>query len=363
VPELLYIDNGKDFDCYAFHGRTKWERRRGKIRVDQDRIAGILNHLQIKARFCWAYHGQSKPIERFFGTVESQFGRTWPTYCGDSPENRPEELERRLAAGEAPTLEEFAAQFDSWLERNYHVTPHLGDGMEGRSPAAVYDASWNGHAKRTAPESMLDLLLTRQTREISVRKNGVMWEGLGYGQYCPELIPLAGKPVYLRIDERDLSRVQVWTADDKFVCLAPSNQRLPANATDQEKREAIARKKSHSKLLRNFYGQRPRLTEDLATTMIRARQESAAVQAADRGVPPGGIQPSEPPALRPVRTGIDAELAKVQGAVERSRVTRADGEPGSTGRARFEYVPKSLADEEEQASEIDAFTYVRGTGA
>ena len=99
VPELLYIDNGKDYSSYTFHGSTKWQRRHGKVQIDTGRIAGILNHLQIKSRFCWAYHGQSKPIERFFNTLEARFSRVFATYCGRHPLAKPECLEANLAKG------------------------------------------------------------------------------------------------------------------------------------------------------------------------------------------------------------------------------------------------------------------------
>ena len=359
VPDLLYIDNGKDYGAYAFHGSTRHQRRYAsiesrdvhrhqnhggtiwhwhprKVQLDSGRLAGILNHLDIKSRFCWAYHGQSKPIERFFNSVEARFSRVFPTYCGRHPLAKPECLEANLAKGQAPRLEDFVALFGRWLE-TYHATAHRGQGMEGRSPQEVFDSSWNGFAKRTTSEDMLELLLTRQTRESIVHKNGVEFSGLHYGQFDSELIRHLGRKVYLRVDERDVSRVTVWTPDDRFICAARCNQLLPANANHELLGAAIAEKKRHRKLVREYHQQRPRLAEELPDLMIRA--------AAARQIKAMPGDSPEPPPIRPVRSHLESELPKVRRAFEFQPHAVAVGAESVS--ARFEYDPKFTIDEED----------------
>ena len=314
IPESVYIDNGKDYDSYAFHGRTKqerWKIQRGRVEIEEGRITGIFNHLACRAHFCWAYHGQSKPIERFFGTLEDHFGRTWPTYCGNKPDNKPEILPQQLAGGAAPTLEEFTRAFFAWLEAGYHAAAHSGDGMGGQNPAHVYATSWNGHSKRTATAELLDLLLLKQSRPVRVTKNGVRWNGLQYGQYEPALFPLLGKEVYLRVDERDISSVQIWTEDDRFKCIAPANARIPANASEQILRDAIAQKKGHRKLMRDYIQKRPRMIEDIPDLMIRAAVEQKRRRLQESPSPDAG-----PAGIKPIRTALEGELPALQRAME-----------------------------------------------
>ena len=71
------------------HGRTKKQRRAVNLVHDLPRINGAFAGLDIKAHNVQKFHGQSKNIERFFGTLEDRFGRTFPTYCANKPENKP----------------------------------------------------------------------------------------------------------------------------------------------------------------------------------------------------------------------------------------------------------------------------------
>ena len=346
VPEMVYVDNGKDFGSYVFHGSTKMQRRQGKVQLECNRITGVLNRLDIKSRFCWAYHGQSKPIERFFRTVEARFCLAFDTNCGRSPAHKPEGLEDRLARGMAPKLGDFISLFSRWLD-TYHHAAHRGQGMNGRSPVEVFNSSWNGHGKRTTSPHMLDLLLTRQTKDVTVHKNGVAYSGLHYGQNEPALIEWLGRKVYLRIDERDVTSVSVWTPDDRFICLAQTNQRIPANAGHELLGEAIAGKKRHRKLVRDYHVQRPRLAEDLPERMIRAA--AARLPAASMTAPP------ENPPLKLIRSDLESEVSKLQQAKE-SAAQRRD--PENRKSLAFLYEPACASDAEEDAEPQSAMSVI-----
>ena len=310
LPRLCYFDNGKTYDSYALNGRSKWQRRQSRLSLDATHTGGILKNLGCKARFCWAYHGQSKPIERWFGTLETQFGRTWPTYCGNSTANKPEGLQLQIDRGSAPTLADFTEALNAYIATVYNVSPHTGDAMDGRSPAQIHAASWNGTSKRTALPEFVDELLKKQTQPVKVTKNGVRWNHLRYGQNEPALyMEYLGKEVYLRIDERDVSRVHVWSLDDKFICVARSNDRIAANATEQDLREAIAAKKSHRRVINDYYRQRPRLHQDIPDLMIEAAAKHAAERRRDEPTP-------TPPNISPIRSPLEDELPKLARALK-----------------------------------------------
>jgi putative transposase len=316
VPESVLHDNGKDYDAFALHGRTKkdrWERRRLKLPLDEQRAMGVFSALQVEAKFCWPYHGQSKPIERFFGTLENAT-RTFLTYCGNSPGDRPEDLQLQLERGKAPTLSDFSAWFEGWLEA-HHAEEHTGDSMDGRSPDAVWQACLQ--TKRTTTAELLDVLIL-PVASAKVGRNGVTYKGLRYGQYQPALRDKIGQDVLLRIDDRDLSRVQVWTQDGRFICMAPSNERVPFAATAEDLRKAIADKKADRRILKEFHERRPRMAEDLPDKLLRAKAAAARDRAID-----DGHDPDAPPAtVMPVRTAFEDQLPALRSAtgVEVDRV-------------------------------------------
>jgi hypothetical protein len=309
VCEWVYIDNGKDYDSHALQGQTKRQRRRHHIEYDEQRAAGVFGSLGVKVKHAWPFHGQSKPIERFFGTVESRFGKLWPTYCGNSPKNRPENLALRLERGAAPTLEEFVMAFGEWLETDYHARAHTGDAMNGESPPAVFDKCLE--EKRTVPDEVLAVLLWKPSKLLKVGQNGVVWQGLRYGVGELSLLAWLGKEVCLRIDPTDVGRVTVWTPEDKFICVARASQRLPFLSSQAELRKAIAEKRRGRKVLKEYHEQRPRLHEDLPGLMLEARAEEnrqkQQTAAADRN--PG-------PTIKPIRTAMDDQLPALRRALK-----------------------------------------------
>jgi transposase InsO family protein len=317
VPQTAHVDNGKDFDSFAMHGRTK--RQRWQRDIDPQRIDGAFIALGIEAHNVQPYHGQSKPIERFFGTLEDRFGKTFATYCGPSPDKKPEGLNDRVARGEAPSLEEFIAAFADWLETDYHQRPHSGDAMDGQSPASVWQAQLQ--AKRTAPDALLDVLTLIQTPPVKVQQNGVTLKGILYGSGLPELIPLLGEKVTLRYDPDDVSSVLIFTAAGKFICRAEANRKLPANASAEDLREAIRGKRRHRKLMNDFHEQRPRLAEDSTDRVIRAaaqrnRQQDA--RAGAQGDP-------DPAPLRPIQSPFADQLPALQKALNTAPARMAAG--------------------------------------
>jgi transposase InsO family protein len=309
VPEAFYVDNGKDYDSYALHGRTKAERRRGQKSAGLGEsttkaATGIFGALGCAVTFCQPYHGQSKPIERFFGTAEGRFGKLWPTYCGNKPENKPDGLARRLDRNMAPTLETFTRDFGRWVEEDYNAAPSAGDAMDRRSPSEVFDASWKGASKRDASPEHLALLLTKPIQPVKVTKNGIRWRGLGYGQFTDLTHHWIGKEVYPRVDESNVSRLLVFSADDKFICVAPCNERIPANATDQDLRQAMKVKGAHLKKINEWFAPKgPRQALDLPELMFQAVAERNAERAKEDPQP----APEGPAAIQPVSSPLATE--------------------------------------------------------
>lgn len=348
VPEKIRIDNGKDYDSYALQGMTKKQRRKLRVQYDAERMGGVFGQIGVKVAHVTPYHGQSKVIERFFGTLEDRFGRTWETYCGNSPANKPEDLEDKIKAGRAPLLADFVAGFEAWLDNDYHQRVHAGDGMDGRCPATVWSECLA--TKVTCSAELAELLCLKPTQPITVAQNGVTWQGLRYGQFEPSLHSMIKQKVQLRIDPRDISRVTVWSLDGKFICVAPANQKVPKNADAQVLRTAIAERGRMNKLDREHRRIRPRLSEDLPDAMIRAAAKRNAENA-------GSADPTlPPPSLRPVRSPLEEQLPAIQRAFERPRI--AVGAESASELLASSYIPQNN-DAAETSQLGDVTSYLR----
>ena len=306
VPVEVYVDNGRDYQARALSGDSSRRRRRIKPAVDTERVKGVFEDLGVCKTFCIPYHPQSKPVERFFTTVEARFGVTFETYTGGSPGRKPADLQRHLDRGHAPTLEEFISAFADWLEDDYHQRVHRGDGMDGRTPAEVFDAHLV--TKRTASLQLLNLLCLKSTPPLKVTRNGVRTMGVTYD--APELWQRIGDEVTLRIDERDCSSVMVFDLEDRLICIAEEKRKLPFKATGADLKAAHREKARVRRKAKEYHRDvRPRLADDIPDLAARAARQRAAQRRAEQ---PNPTPPA--PSLQPVRSKLESEVAKVERA-------------------------------------------------
>jgi putative transposase len=311
APKTCLTDNGKDFDCRYLTGQTKaarWKSRKLRVVHDDKRLGGLYAVLKIKHIHAWPWHGQSKPIERFFGTVEGRFCRTFDTYCGRSPEEKPEHLSDyhgkpgMLSRGKAPTLEEFSSQFAGWLEADYHGQIHAGDSMNC-TPNQAFEA--NLHSKRTIPAELRKVLLQPAIGPLKVTQDGVRHNHISYGNR--EILHLFGREVFIRIDRNDVGVVTLFDGQDKPLAVAHANRLLPKNASQEDLREAINLKRSYAKTLKGASEARLHIHEDETDILIRSQADKARQLAAV--APP--TDPT-PPNMSPVRSDLEALLPALQ---------------------------------------------------
>ena len=114
LPRYIYIDNGKDYRSHRFEGETLVETDLGCLNAEFSEKEGLLRTLGVGVHHALPYRGWSKDVERAFGTLED-FVREFPGWCGDSPEERPEDngriLRRMRERGELMNFETFAKCF------------------------------------------------------------------------------------------------------------------------------------------------------------------------------------------------------------------------------------------------------------
>jgi putative transposase len=236
-PQVAYLDNGRAFKARFFNN----------VDFDETGFEGLYKRLGMKTIFAWPYHGQSKTVERFFGTF-AELERWAPTYSGTSIENKPprmmrgEKLHRRLYNGDnVLTMEQahraVAAWFDIYVQR-----PQRGH-LEGRAPVDLF-LEEKGPGVDTA--ELTYLMMTREARVI--RRNGIHLFGKNY--YNPAMYGRKHVAM-IKYDLQDMSCIYVFDQNDEFICDAtPIEKDHPAayalgTSKDQDRLKEHIKLKKH----------------------------------------------------------------------------------------------------------------------
>lgn len=322
VPEVIRIDNGRDYTSKLLTGMTRaqrdalrhqcgkdWRsvaRKEGhKVGIDT-RWMGILTELQIRVVFAQPYHAWAKgTIERWFGTLENQFGKTFATYCGSSTVRRPEYVEqlrrgytsdtrrdlrkrygkewRRVArlrlvdSSAVPSLEQVREQLAEYIAC-YHAAEHQGDGMLRRSP----DEVWATAARlRRAIDSELQVLCQGRGfykvhgRGVALRVGSGV---ISYGRTAPALARLRGREVFIALDPSDISYCLAYTADKsrRFLGRLEANSRIPAMTGVDDFREVLAENAREQAVIGKARRASMRRVMDNAARLRERRAERAA---------------------------------------------------------------------------------------
>ena len=169
-PRVVYLDNGKAFRARFFDGCKDFE---------QAGFLGLYRDLGCEVIHAWPYHGQSKPVERFFGTMH-ELEELTPSYTGWDIAHKParlhrnEKLHRRLheKLGRRPlTLEETYEWLAYWFEL-YASRPQASTHLRGRTPGEVFE---EGRGPGVDMERLTLLMLQKEVRTIS--KDGIRLDG------------------------------------------------------------------------------------------------------------------------------------------------------------------------------------------
>jgi putative transposase len=209
-PLIAYLDNGKAFRSKYFNG----------VDFRQTGIAGLFQELNVHTIFAWPYHGQSKTVERFFGTLHDL--EQWvPSYVGRNIESKPPRLNRgevlhrkvwEASGCRALTMEETHVAVARWVDQ-YINRPQRGH-LNGRSPAEVFMA---GRGPGVDETRLRHLMMAKEVRKLS--REGIRMFGERY--YAPELYSRT-HAVQVRYDIGDLSSVLVYSEDGRhLICEAP----------------------------------------------------------------------------------------------------------------------------------------------
>lgn len=272
IPKAAYLDNGRAFKAKVFTSKD--------IDFEEAGFYGMFARLGIETVFAWPYHGQSKPVERFFGTF-NELERLMPTYTGASISDKParmmrnETLHARLHEkrhnGFVPTIDQANQIIAAWVEE-YARRPHRG--LSGICPIDIWES---GRGPGVDPEALVFLMMSMEIK--TVHRNGITFMGRDY--YDEALYGMRDR-VMIRYDMEDLGQVHVFDATGaRKICTAKSlepvhpmarilgtkEDRALLKAGIEQKRRL---KKSTEADARRFVADAPalvRIPEDTAATM------------------------------------------------------------------------------------------------
>ena len=303
MPRVAYLDNGRAFKSRFFQGCDDFE---------QAGFAGLYKDLGIKTIFAWPYHGQSKTVERFFGTM-GELERKALTYVGTSIDKKPprmmrgEKLHRKvwdkIAGGEPVTLEQAHLAMADWFDEYTHREQKSGH-LKGQRPVDVFlDGRGPGI------ENPADLHLLMMAQEIrQIRRNGVFFHGQHYN--APELHGWR-RPVLIRYDLADPSYILVYDLEDTAgqpICVAtpPPKVHPAAYALGDEADQALLKEQIHLK----------KSQEKQASGICRALLEAEILpavreSAARLGMDPARIAANQPPQLPEPEDLTEADEARI----------------------------------------------------
>lgn len=329
IPEKLRIDNGKDFASELLTGVTKatrdsLRRQYGRewkdvLRRDEAlvgcvdrRFLGITEELGIDTIYAIPYAPWSKgTTERWFGTFEDRCGKTFATYCGNTPQTRPECLEAIRKSGDVPMMEDARAAIEDYITE-YHHTPHSADDMAGRTPFEVWQTAT--HIRKAGDEEVLFLMQSRGVYKVGA--NGVTFKvgggRLTYGGGNPALYRYVGREVFITLDPGQTDHCFAFTADAenrRFIARLESNERISPMATVDDLRAAQAKVQRQRKRQRQAQCESPNRTRTVAQELAVMRKERASELRAT------GTDNARPKAdIVPVRTGFEGAVKTVRNA-------------------------------------------------
>ncbi len=213
-PRVVYIDNGRAFRARFFEGCPDFE---------QAGIFGLYESLGCKVIHAWPYHGQSKPIERFFGTMHGL--EVWmPSYTGFDIAHKParmkrgEELHRQLyeKMGARPlTLEETHYQVARWFAE-YAERPQYRTHLHGRKPGEVFMEGRGDGLSQSDMDKLTELMMQKKISVIT--KDGIRLNGR---LYWHEALANRRHDVLVRYDDHlTPDHVLVYELDGTPICKA-----------------------------------------------------------------------------------------------------------------------------------------------
>jgi putative transposase len=351
IPLLVYIDNGKAFRARFFEGCED---------LNQAGIFGLYEALGCHVTHAWAYHGQSKPIERFFGTMHDMEVMV-PSYVGTCIDDKPARLNRgevkhralyEKMGGRPLTLEETHRVVARWFNE-YSMRVSRAAHLAGRTPIDVFREGKGPGLTEAQVRAMDVLMMSSEIRSIT--KDGIKLNGR---LYWHQALQSRRHKLVVRFDDVSAPHsVLCYDPDGRFICEAldrahykiaygihPAAKILGTEEQQLELSEAIALKRSQE---REATGRFDMLLNATILPETKARQAALEVRMAEDAVAPDLARPKALPKAQ-TEEEFEAEMA-LQEAIRAEDALLAQAKAQAD---EDEYVPRIITAEEQFWSKV-----------
>ena len=205
IPKVAYLDNGRAFKSKFFTGEDP----------DFEALSGLYARLGIALQLARPYHGQTKKVERFFGTFNEQFARMMPSYTGRDIYDKPAWRQRNERYHQArignrglliPTLRQVMDMFRAyvdWFAQKEHPT------QKGVTRADVFNA---GRGPGVDPVELDRHFLW--SKRVRPRRTGFTLAGV---RYESDALFGINQEIVIRFSWADLSEVCLYDLDGDFL--------------------------------------------------------------------------------------------------------------------------------------------------
>ncbi len=229
VPQILHVDNGKDYTAKTMTGQSR-KQRAIDFNFDAETV-GFYQSIGIEeVGRSLPYQPWDKPIERFFGTVCSKFSKWFESYTGTltgskTYAKRKKDVDGMLERGELLTLEEFFEIWTRWKEEKYHTRVHSGLKQAGEKWVTPIELFEHGerYEKAAPPREYAAMLLmkaaTARVYNYGINKFGTVYSDAELGKYI-------GQQVGIKWDLDDVTKLYVFDQQGHQICEAVSPELL-----------------------------------------------------------------------------------------------------------------------------------------
>jgi len=307
LPRHSILDNGTAYKAAAGGRRTR--KQRAYLR--DGRVGSAFAQLGVTVHLATPYRAWVKPIESLWNKLKRGLDKWFWCYWGGTPAERPEYADAwtKLRIDKLPTLEEIVAALGIFLDE-YHALEQGGRGTFGLSPNLVME-QFRGEVRRVDPD-VLDEVCCRTVGPRKVREDGTLvWRNVLFGAMDPEMLELAGRPVWIRVHPERFDRLSICDSAGRPLCYATNRQLT--NATQEDFREAMRTQARSRRVERQYPAARNFLIETPVTQILGAKRTRAQAAEAEQ-------RKQLPPPPEPAVTIVRGDLAEpVKRLREKSR--------------------------------------------
>lgn len=283
----LKIDNGKDYTCKA--------------------VENVVARLGVKVSTALPFNPKAKPVERFFGKVAADLSKWFFSYCGNNPQNRPDNAEwARRNPESLPTLDYVRQGWEAFV-REHMATPSQAKGCAGLTPGQVMAGVIYGTGRLSDQD--IREMFAHHAGPRSIKRGEVMIDGDKY--YSQTLFDLYMNvdTVHVRIDRDDrsiayifdengskLGEARLKTAHDPMLTQNPNAAPESIEAFRQEQKQKARAIKGIKEAVKTLTGQTARRGIHIALPQhmvndIEAAAATAVHNVTTRALPAASAEP------------------------------------------------------------------------